>query len=66
MYILPKAYMKGMWLMKRNTCFSIRLKLVSTYLLVLLVPSLIIGWWSYQSASDELRNSLVTRAHQSA
>jgi methyl-accepting chemotaxis protein len=51
--------------MNKNAVMSIRTKLVATYLLVLLVPSIIIGWQTYQSASNEVEDQLVNNAQES-
>ncbi|AIQ55245.1 methyl-accepting chemotaxis protein [Paenibacillus sp. FSL R7-0331] len=44
---------------------NIRMKLTLTYLLVLLAPSLIIGWQTYESASGKVEEQLVTSAAES-
>lgn len=51
--------------MHKKTRMNIRSKLVLTYLLVLLVPSLIIGWQTYQTASTEVGNQLMNNATES-
>ncbi|MFF2911738.1 methyl-accepting chemotaxis protein [Paenibacillus sp. NPDC057934] len=51
--------------MNKNTVISIRTKLVATYMLVLLVPSMIIGWQTYQSASHEVEDQLINNAKES-
>ncbi|MFC3747462.1 methyl-accepting chemotaxis protein [Paenibacillus sp. GCM10012306] len=51
--------------MNKNTVISIRTKLVATYMLVLLVPSMIIGWQTYQSASHEVEDQLINNAQES-
>ncbi|MBY0009357.1 methyl-accepting chemotaxis protein [Paenibacillus typhae] len=44
---------------------NIRMKLTLTYLLVLLAPSLIIGWQTYESASGKVEEQLVNNAAES-
>lgn len=44
---------------------NIRMKLTLTYLLVLLAPSLIIGWQTYDSASGKVEEQLVHNAAES-
>ncbi|QSF44826.1 methyl-accepting chemotaxis protein [Paenibacillus tianjinensis] len=41
------------------------MKLILTYLLVLLVPSIIIGWQTYQSASSRVEGQLMNNAAES-
>lgn len=54
-----------MTFMNKKTGMSIRAKLILTYLLVLLLPSIIIGWRTYQSASHEVEDQLVNNATES-
>ncbi|WP_052092361.1 methyl-accepting chemotaxis protein [Paenibacillus sp. FSL H7-0357] len=51
--------------MNKSTRLTIRMKLILTYLLVLLAPSLIIGWQTYQSASHKVEDQLMTNATES-
>lgn len=51
--------------MKKNFRLNIRMKLILTYLLVLLAPSLIIGWLTYHSASNEVEDQLSNNAAES-
>ncbi|MEK3750360.1 methyl-accepting chemotaxis protein [Paenibacillus sp. FSL E2-8871] len=51
--------------MNKKAGMSIRTKLILTYLLVLLLPSIIIGWRTYQSASHEVEDQLVNNATES-
>lgn len=51
--------------MNKNVRMSIRTKLIFTYLLVLLVPSMIIGSMTYRSASHEVEQQLVNNAAES-
>lgn len=51
--------------MKLKKRFGIRMKLMTTYLLVLLVPSIIIGWQTYQSASSKVEDQLANNAAES-
>lgn len=39
-------------------------KLVTAFLLILLIPGIIIGTFSYQSAKEEMRNTLITGASE--
>jgi methyl-accepting chemotaxis protein len=54
-----------MTFMNKKAGMSIRTKLILTYLLVLLLPSIIIGWRTYQSASHEVEDQLVSNATES-
>lgn len=51
--------------MNKKAGMTIRTKLILTYLLVLLLPSIIIGWRTYQSASHEVEDQLVSSATES-
>ena len=51
--------------MNKKRHVSIRMKLILTYLLVLLVPSLIIGSQTYKSASNEVGDQLLNSATES-
>lgn len=51
--------------MNKKARLTIRTKLILTYLLVLLVPSIIIGWLTYQSASSEVGEQLTQNATES-
>lgn len=51
--------------MNKNARMTIRLKLILTYLLVLLIPSIIIGWQTYQSASNKVEDQLIHNASES-
>ncbi|WP_410512689.1 methyl-accepting chemotaxis protein [Paenibacillus sp. BR2-3] len=51
--------------MNKNVRMTIRAKLILTYLLVLLVPSMIIGSLTYNSASNEMEDQLVNSATES-
>ncbi|MDQ0192278.1 methyl-accepting chemotaxis protein [Paenibacillus wynnii] len=51
--------------MNKKVRMSIRTKLILTYLLVLLVPSFIIGTQTYQSASNEMEEQLLNSATES-
>ncbi|MCL6601967.1 MAG: methyl-accepting chemotaxis protein [Paenibacillus sp.] len=51
--------------MNKNVRLTIRRKLILTYLLVLLVPSLIIGALTYRSASTEMEDQLLNSATES-
>ncbi|GGF86891.1 methyl-accepting chemotaxis protein McpB [Paenibacillus albidus] len=51
--------------MGKRVLLNIRTKLILTYLIVLLVPSLIIGWMTYQSASREVEEQLINNAAES-
>lgn len=51
--------------MNKSTRLTIRMKLILTYLLVLLAPSLIIGWQTYQSASHKVEDQLMNNAAES-
>ncbi|WP_379156945.1 methyl-accepting chemotaxis protein [Paenibacillus sp. sgz5001063] len=51
--------------MKIKSRFTIRMKLIITYLLVLLVPSIIIGWQTYDSASSKVEGQLIDNATES-
>jgi methyl-accepting chemotaxis protein len=51
--------------MNRNARMTIRAKLILTYLLVLLVPSIIIGSQTYNSASKEMEGQLLDSATES-
>lgn len=51
--------------MNRKKKLTIRTKLILTYLLVLLAPSLIIGWQTYKSASGEMESQLLNSATES-
>ncbi|NQX47091.1 methyl-accepting chemotaxis protein [Paenibacillus tritici] len=51
--------------MTKKARLNIRTKLIATYLLVLLVPSIIIGWQTYQSASSKVGEQLTNNAKES-
>lgn len=51
--------------MNKKARLTIRTKLILTYLLVLLVPSIIIGWQTYQSASSKVGEQLTQNATES-
>jgi methyl-accepting chemotaxis protein len=51
--------------MKKKASITIRTKLILTYLLILLLPSIIIGWRTYQSASHEVEDQLMSNATES-
>ncbi|WP_054942339.1 methyl-accepting chemotaxis protein [Paenibacillus ihuae] len=51
--------------MNKKFHINIRMKLILTYLLVLLVPSIIIGWQTYQSASSRVEGQLMNNAAES-
>lgn len=51
--------------MKKNAGMTIRTKLILTYLIILLLPSIIIGWRTYQAASQEVEDQLVNNATES-
>lgn len=51
--------------MNKKVRLNIRTKLITTYLLVLLVPSIIIGWLTYQSASSNIGEQLTNNAQES-
>ncbi|WP_405104958.1 methyl-accepting chemotaxis protein [Paenibacillus sp. FSL K6-1217] len=51
--------------MNTKVRLNIRTKLIVTYLLVLLVPSIIIGWLTYQSASSSVGEQLTNNANES-
>ncbi|OKP85398.1 hypothetical protein A3844_16560 [Paenibacillus helianthi] len=51
--------------MKHKSRLTIRMKLITTYLLVLLVPSMIIGWQTYDSASSKVEGQLMNNAKES-
>ncbi|WNS42569.1 methyl-accepting chemotaxis protein [Paenibacillus sp. MMS20-IR301] len=51
--------------MNKKARLSIRTKLILTYLLVLLAPSIIIGWLTYQSASGKVEEQLTRNALES-
>lgn len=51
--------------MKHKTNITIRMKLILTYLVVLLVPSIIIGWQTYESASSKVEGQLLNNAAES-
>lgn len=51
--------------MNKKVGMTIRTKLILTYLLVLLLPSIIIGWRTYQSASHEVEDQLMHNATES-
>ncbi|WP_310551076.1 methyl-accepting chemotaxis protein [Paenibacillus glufosinatiresistens] len=50
---------------RRSWNLTIRSKMIATYLLVLLAPSLVIGWTTYHSASSEIENELAGSARES-
>ncbi len=51
--------------MKHKANITIRMKLILTYLVVLLVPSSIIGWQTYESASSKVEGQLLNNAAES-
>ncbi|MBW4082180.1 methyl-accepting chemotaxis protein [Paenibacillus sp. S150] len=51
--------------MKHKSRMTIRMKLIITYLLILLVPGIIIGWQTYQSASNQVEDQLLNNATES-
>lgn len=51
--------------MRSRGAVSIRTRLISTYLVVLLVPSILIGVISYSTASSRIRDQLMTSAKDS-
>lgn len=51
--------------MNKKARLTIRTKLILTYLLVLLAPSITIGWITYQSASSKVEEQLTNNAIES-
>ena len=44
---------------------SIKTKLSVTFLLVLIIPSLVIGWFSYLTATEQIKNQQLSNAETS-